>query len=304
MTLRYLTTVVIALSSSLLLGQDDRLEVNFMNCVYEHCEDNGQEIKSTIKSYEQLLVDEGILRDATGDAYVALFEKMIKANEIDFAPSKTFQAAIRELEEPQEGYRECQLELMTNSGQYIDKSQRLSTVLDSLRNSAGYNPASFATGVLNTLDATDFELEFYKLSMLIMIESISFDNNSGLMRQIPPPPPPSDQEDFSAIKILNVHLNHRDRIYIGEAQISLEELTELVHAFVAQNRSQARISLKVAREASYEKYNEVQNTIVAAIEQLREDYALKTYSKSFDVLAEEEQIIVKMMFPIKISERK
>lgn len=62
------------------------------------------------------------------------------------------------------------------------------------------------------------------------------------------------------------------------------------------------VSLQNDRTTLYGKYLEVQNEIVGAIEDLREDLAKQTWGKEFKDLDEEQQDLIKIIYPFAISE--
>ncbi len=62
------------------------------------------------------------------------------------------------------------------------------------------------------------------------------------------------------------------------------------------------VSLQNDRNTVYGKYLEVQNEIVAAINELRNDLAKQTFGKPFDELNDYQQKMIKEIFPFAISE--
>ena len=66
--------------------------------------------------------------------------------------------------------------------------------------------------------------------------------------------------------------------------------------------SKGIISLQNDRGTSYQAYIAVQNELVKAVNELRDDFSRKNYSKVFSQLTEEQQGIVKKAVPQFISE--
>lgn len=62
------------------------------------------------------------------------------------------------------------------------------------------------------------------------------------------------------------------------------------------------VSLQNDRGTKYGKYLEVQNEIVGAINELRDELAKETWAKAFDDLNEEQQDMIKAIYPFAISE--
>lgn len=68
------------------------------------------------------------------------------------------------------------------------------------------------------------------------------------------------------------------------------------------NISKGVVSLQNDRGTKYSKYIEVQNEIVGAINDLRDDLARQTWGENFDDLNEDQQDIIKTVYPFAISE--
>mgnify|MGYP003495041841 CR=1 FL=1 len=62
------------------------------------------------------------------------------------------------------------------------------------------------------------------------------------------------------------------------------------------------ISLQNDRGTEYQKYLEVQNELVAAYNEIREEFAKKRFGKSYSELTEDQQLAVQDLYPQKISE--
>ncbi len=67
-------------------------------------------------------------------------------------------------------------------------------------------------------------------------------------------------------------------------------------------RSKGIVSLQNDRGTSYKIYIEVQNELVAAFNELRDEYSMRKFSKKYEDLAEEQQKAVKTAIPQAISE--
>ena len=66
--------------------------------------------------------------------------------------------------------------------------------------------------------------------------------------------------------------------------------------------SKGVISLQNDRGTSYHAYIAVQNELVKAVNELRNEFSYKNYGKAFDRLTEDQQEIVKTAIPQNISE--
>ena len=67
-------------------------------------------------------------------------------------------------------------------------------------------------------------------------------------------------------------------------------------------RSKGIVSLQNDRGTSYKIYIEVQNELVAAFNELRDEYSMRKFSKEYEDLTEEQQTAIKTAIPQAISE--
>ncbi len=67
-------------------------------------------------------------------------------------------------------------------------------------------------------------------------------------------------------------------------------------------KSKGVVSLQTDRSTKYEKYIQVQDALVKAFNELRDDLAKQIYGKPFDELKEDQQKLIREVYPISISE--
>jgi len=66
--------------------------------------------------------------------------------------------------------------------------------------------------------------------------------------------------------------------------------------------SKGVVSIQNDRSTTYEKYIEIQNEVVAAFNELRNILSQEAFGKLFDDLSEDEQELIKLVYPVAISE--
>lgn len=81
-----------------------------------------------------------------------------------------------------------------------------------------------------------------------------------------------------------------------------EKEVQDIEGFGSCEVSKGVISLQNDRGTSYRAYIEVQNELVRAINELRDEFSYRNYGKSFNRLDEDKQEIVKKAVPQNISE--
>ena len=167
------------------------------------------------------------------------------------------------------------------------------------------------------------------LLLCFFMMTTTMDQDKGLSRRLPPMPDPNHKlEDQKVNKrnIVVVKINSQDRLLVGSKPMHVSDLRDEVKRFIKNptgdeslpewkdttitygNKnydfkiSKGVISLQNDRGTSYAKYIEVQNELVGAFNDLREEEAKAKFNKSFSELDEEQQDIIKGVIPQMISE--
>lgn len=172
--------------------------------------------------------------------------------------------------------------------------------------------------------ASSADIAFLLLSYFLMTTTMNQD--SGLQRRLPPMPA-KDQEvqdqKVNRRNIIIVKINSQDRLFAGNEPIDVSRLKDKIKEFLLNPNddpklpekemkdiegfgqypvSKGVISLQNDRGTSYQAYIAVQNEIVRAINEIREDFCRANYSKAYENLTEEQQEIVREAVPQLISE--
>ena len=138
---------------------------------------------------------------------------------------------------------------------------------------------------------------------------------------------PEDTKDVQDQKvnrrnILQVKINSADRILAGSEPMDVSQLKDKVKEFLSNPTnnpnlpekemkeiegkeylvSKGVISLQNDRGTSYQAYIAVQNELVKAVNELRDEFSKKEFGKVFAALDEDQQGIVKKAVPQNISE--
>ena len=153
------------------------------------------------------------------------------------------------------------------------------------------------------------------------------DTDKGLARRLPPPPENIEQDKEDKVKqrnVLQVFLNMYDQLMVNGEVINVIQLKEKAKEFI-QNKADSEnlpelvskeveffgpvmvtekhvISLQNDRSSSYQAYIKVQNELVAAYNELRNELAEQKFGKKYSELDEEQQKAIREIYPQKISE--
>jgi biopolymer transport protein ExbD len=176
------------------------------------------------------------------------------------------------------------------------------------------------TPQMNTSSTAD--IAFLLLCYFLMTTTMG--EPAGLQRRLPQIPDSKQQQDVKVNRrnIIIVKINSADKLFAGNEAIDVAFLKDKVKEFLANPTddpnlpekemqehdgkmypvSKGVISLQNDRGTSYQAYIAVQNELVKAVNELREDFSRKQYGKSFALLTEDEQGVVKKAVPQFISE--
>lgn len=167
--------------------------------------------------------------------------------------------------------------------------------------------------------------------LIFFLITTSMDTDMGLARRLPRPPEPDQEDVMTDIKsrnILYVRINAagelwvKDEISSGQAQLS--ELRNRVKEFVKNENDLSKlpekhvkeidllgrcyvtdkhiISVQTDRGTPYNAYFQVQNELVAAYNELRNELAKQKFGREFQYLKDDEKDAVRKYYPQQISE--
>ena len=176
--------------------------------------------------------------------------------------------------------------------------------------------------------------------LIFFLVTTSMDTDTGLVRRLPPPPDPNQQEDEVKVKGRNVMVvlvtsdnkvgyyygdeNHRVQDY----DIKPEDLRAIAKEFVANPDNKPNmpefhpadpplpilgahpitknhiISVQTDRSTKYEVYFQIQNELMAAYNELRDEFAMSKFGKHYKDFHPEsdEALAIRGVYPMKISE--
>lgn len=178
------------------------------------------------------------------------------------------------------------------------------------------------TPAINSSSTAD--IAFLLLCYFLMTTTMG--SQTGLSRRLPPMPDQNQQQIDQQVNrrnIIIVKINSADRILAGSDPIEVSQLKDKIKEFLSNPTddpnmpekvmtdiegygqypvSKGVISLQNDRGTSYRAYIAVQNELVKAVNELRDEFSRNAYGKPFASLTEEQQDIVKKAVPQNISE--
>ncbi len=162
--------------------------------------------------------------------------------------------------------------------------------------------------------------------LIFFLVATTMDVDTGLARMLPPPVPANVKSDTPPIKernVLVILVNKNNQILCEGKPINVSELREVTKRFIANPQGDANlpeflktqidllgvipvtkgvISLQNDRSTSYKTYIDVQNELVGAYNELRDEFAMKNFGRKFDNLTDAQSEAVKKAIPQRISE--
>ena len=175
---------------------------------------------------------------------------------------------------------------------------------------------------LNTQSTAD--IAFLLLCYFLMVSTM--DQQSGLQRRLPPMPTNEQkQEDTKVNKrnIIIVKINSSDRLFAGDQLLDVSQLKDKIKEFITNPNddpnlperekkviegfgeypvSKGIISLQNDRGTSYKAYIAVQNELVKAVNEVRNDFCRQHFGKVYNLVTEDQQKIAREAIPQNISE--
>ncbi len=136
--------------------------------------------------------------------------------------------------------------------------------------------------------------------MMFFLVATTFDVDTGIGLVLPPAAEVTQQVKVKQSDIAKLLVNAAGEVLLDGELITIPQIRETIKNKIRQN-PKLIISIKTDRETSYSRYIEVLDELKLAYNDLREDYSLRTFGRSFRDLTREQQEEVKKEIPIRIS---
>ena len=177
---------------------------------------------------------------------------------------------------------------------------------------------------LNTSSTADISF----MLLIFFLTTTSMDTDQGLGRTLPKPPEEDQLNNEIKVKernILNIRINKDNYLMIGDDYVPVADVKERAKEFIANKENKPNlpelkpkkikllnevipvtenhvISVQTDRGTSYGVYFQVQDALVAAYNELRDEFAKEKFGFKYGFLTKEQQEAVREVYPQKISE--
>ena len=163
------------------------------------------------------------------------------------------------------------------------------------------------------------------LLLIFFLVTTTMDVETGIQRRLPPMPDENQQTEVEQINkrnIMVVLINQSDRLFAGGQEMHITMLKDKVKEFIVNPAnlpnlpenvkniegfgpimvSRAVVSLQNDRGTSYDAYIQVQNELVKAFNEVRDEFGMQHFGK-IQLPDEDQQLIVREVVPMNLSER-
>ena len=178
---------------------------------------------------------------------------------------------------------------------------------------------------LNTSSTADISF----MLLIFFLVTTSMDTDQGLARTLPKPPEDDQLNNEIKVKernILNIRINKDNYVMIGEDYASLADVKERAKEFIKNEDNRPNlpelkpkkikelgrtvmvteyhvISVQTDRGTDYGVYFAVQDALVSAYNELRDEFAYAEFGiKHYNQLSDDQKKAVREVYPQKISE--
>ena len=167
--------------------------------------------------------------------------------------------------------------------------------------------------------------------LIFFLITTSMDTDMGLARRLPKPPEPDQEDatmDIKSRNILYVRINAAGQLWvkdeINSGETDLSTLRARVKEFVKNEGDLSKlpekhvkeidllgrcyvtdkhvISVQTDRGTPYNAYFQVQNELVAAYNELRNELSKQKFGREYQYLKDEEKVAIRTYYPQNISE--
>lgn len=137
---------------------------------------------------------------------------------------------------------------------------------------------------VNTASTADISF----MLLIFFLVTTSMDVDKGLFRLLPSPEPQKQLKTETIVDkntLMALHVTADHRLLLNDKPIEVSRLKGEIVQFVNRLGNRHLISIESDREADYDLYFQMQNQIMMAYNELRNQYSMKHFGKAFDALS-------------------
>lgn len=154
---------------------------------------------------------------------------------------------------------------------------------------------------LNTTSTADISF----MLLIFFLVTTSMDVDKGLLRQLPSPEPQKKEQQQTVVdkaNLMELRLTAGDTLLVNGKPMKVSQLKEETIRFVHRLGKKHLISIESDRDADYNLYFQMQNQLMEAYSQLRNETAQKKYHRDYALLNNDQKEQVRNICPQRITE--
>ena len=153
---------------------------------------------------------------------------------------------------------------------------------------------------LNTTSTADISF----MLLIFFLVTTSMDVDKGLLRQLPSPEPQKKEQQTVVDKanLMELRLTAGDTLLVNGKPMKVSQLKDETIRFVHRLGKKHLISIESDRDADYNLYFQMQNQLMEAYSQLRNETAQKKYHRNYALLNNDQKEQVRNICPQRITE--
>ena len=154
---------------------------------------------------------------------------------------------------------------------------------------------------LNTTSTADISF----MLLIFFLVTTSMDVDKGLLRQLPSPEPQKKEQQQTMVdkaNLMTLRLTAGDTLLVNDKPMKVSQLKEETISFVHRLGKKHLISIESDRDADYNLYFQMQNQLMEAYSQLRNETAQKKYHRDYALLNNDQKEQVRNICPQRITE--
>lgn len=154
---------------------------------------------------------------------------------------------------------------------------------------------------LNTTSTADISF----MLLIFFLVTTSMDVDKGLLRQLPSPEPQKKEQQQTVVdkaNLMELRLTAGDTLLVNDKPMKVSLLKEETIRFVHRLGKKHLISIESDRDADYNLYFQMQNQLMEAYSQLRNETAQKKYHRDYALLNNDQKEQVRNICPQRITE--
>jgi hypothetical protein len=320
--LKILPTLIILFFSFSLTAQDNfEAEDEIWNCIITEYLKLNIDFNAEIEAYEQFMVDENYLSEASAAGYLDLKNRMQDLGDILPPPHNEHFAAVKQTLFERGSNLDCIDDEIVFQTRIYEIQQ---AVIEAVKDAKDLHVELIVFTMMDMFSEKDLEHPMNRFTLVGMLQAY-VNRTEGIPENLPPPPPPppgwEDPVKISERNKIDLKLLDGELIQLEGETIAFDDLRSTIKIYMKGSKtdaslpeivaievselgmvdsSKAVIMMEPDREVSYKLYKMVQDEVVAAFKELRDEVAIKHFNQKYEALREEHQEIIKKVIPFRL----